>query len=117
MHQPPDPYIDSKYDLPNASLALALGVISPALAIISLGTMVLPLFAFRTNLPGLAGVVCGGIALYMHASGKALYEQEPGRYTDTSMQRLRLGRVFGLVGIILHFLTFAWIILMLALAD
>ncbi len=74
--------------LPNATLILVLGILSIVLC--------QPL--------GIAALIMGNQSI-------SLYNQEPGRYTESSLGTVKAGRICGIIGLCLIAL---WILLMLA---
>jgi hypothetical protein len=74
--------------LPNATLILVMGILSIVLC--------QPL--------GIAALIMGNQSI-------SLYNQEPGRYTESSLSTVKAGRICGIIGLCLIAL---WILLMIA---
>lgn len=97
---PPDPSF--QYELPNALLALILGILC---VVLSLGPLVL-----NTNLFGIAGIIMGASVLYIVSTGKSIYETNPSIYRADSLNKLNIARLLAIIGIVTHFALFAWLI-------
>ncbi|GEM_PF-772696 len=95
-----DLQLDNEYlgneKVPNSGGILALGIIS-----------IIP-GCFCYALPG---VICGIIALVMASKSLKLIEENPTRYTDSSIQQLKAGKVCAIIGLSLSSLFFLFIIL------
>ena len=69
--------------LPNATAVLVLGIIS-----------IVGCFCY-----GIAGIICGIIALVLAKKDMALYYANPGSFTEASRNNLKAGRVCAIVGL------------------
>lgn len=72
-------------NLPNATAALVLGIISLVGA-----------FCY-----GIVGVICGIIGLVLANKDRKLYQANPGLYASASYSTLNAGRVCSIIGLIL----------------
>ena len=72
-------------NLPNATAALVLGIIS-----------LLGAFCY-----GIVGVICGIIGLVLANKDRKLYQAAPELYSSSSYSTLNAGRVCSLIGLIL----------------
>jgi len=85
--------------LPNASVVLVLGIISIVGCCCSYG---------------LVGIICAIIALVMAKSASDLYESNPQRYTQSSYQNVKTGKVCAWVGLIPSILCIVFMIFLVA---
>lgn len=92
QYPPQQPYGNLQQQLPNATAVLVLGIISLVFC-------------------GIVGLVCGIIALNMAGKAKALYEANPGMYTQSSYSNVSSGRTCALIGVILSSLVFVFFII------
>ncbi len=69
--------------LPNATLVLVLGVLS----------------LIGVCCYGLMGAVLGIIAIVLAVQDQKAYHQSPERYTLTSYNHLRMGKIFAIIGV------------------
>jgi M penetrans paralogue family 26 len=83
-----------KQDLPNATAVLVLGIISIVGCICY----------------GVIGLICGVIALVLAKKDITAYNLDPTRYTESSYNNLKAGRVCGIIGLSLSALFLAIII-------
>jgi hypothetical protein len=84
-------YGSFQQQLPNATAVLVLGIISLVLC-------------------GIIGLICGIIALNMAGKAKALYESNPGMYTEASYSNVSSGRTCALIGVILSSIVVVFMI-------
>lgn len=75
---------DSKIELPNANVVLALGIIS----------------IVGCCCYGVVGIVCAIIALVMAKSATNLYLADPGKFTESSYKNLNAGKICAWIGLI-----------------
>ncbi|MES2592075.1 MAG: CCC motif membrane protein [Bacteroidota bacterium] len=68
--------------VPNSTAILVLGIIS-----------IVGCFCY-----GIVGIVTGIVALVLSSKAKALYEQNPGNYSEASVKNMRAGRVCAIIG-------------------
>lgn len=73
-----------QHELPNATAVLVLGIVS----IVGCFCYVLP------------GLVCGIIAWILARKDLALYNSSPGRYTQSSFNNLKAGRICAIIGLV-----------------
>ena len=95
--QPVQPQVsvgDGSEQIPNATAALVLGIIS-----------IPTCFCY-----GIVGLICGIIGLVLSGKAKRLYEAEPDRYTESSYNNLKAGRVCAIIGTILGGLSITFFI-------
>jgi hypothetical protein len=69
--------------LPNGTAVLVLGIIS-----------IVGCFCY-----GIAGIVCGIIALVLAGKDLKLYKADPGLYTAASLSNLKSGRICAIIGL------------------
>lgn len=78
--------LDSQFNqnqpLPHATAVLVLGIIS-----------IVGCLCY-----GLVGLICGIIALVLASKAKALYNQNPGMYLQSSYSNMKAGRICAIVG-------------------
>jgi len=85
--------------LPNATVVLVLGILSIVFCCCY----------------GVIGLIPAIIALVLSKRDKALYQMNPGMYTESSYKNLNAGRVCAIIGLVLNILSllyFAVIIIM-----
>ncbi len=83
--------------LPNSTAVLVLGIISIAVC-----------WCY-----GLIGLTLGIIALVLAGKANALYNGNPGLYTESSYKNMKAGKICALIGTILSGLYIVYIILIL----
>lgn len=81
-------------NLPNATTALVLGIIS-----------IPTCFCM-----GITGMVCGIIAIILGSKAMKLYNQSPGVYSISSFNNANAGKICGIVGVCLSGLIFIYFI-------
>jgi|GEM_PF-889676 len=87
------PYDQHLPELPNASSVLVLGILSIVFS-------------------GFGGAILSAIALTMASSARSLFEQEPGRYSRISLNKVETGRICSFIGIGLFFLfALMWLLI------
>ena len=96
FHQPQAP-IGMQAVLPNATTALVLGIIS------------IPTCCCF----GIAGLVCGIIAIVLGNKAMKLYKSNPVAYNISSYHNANAGRICGIIGTILSSLYFLYLIIYL----
>ena len=90
--------------LPNSSAALVMGILSLVCICCGAGALI--------------GVVLGILAIVFAKKAKALYSDNPTRYTEVSAKNANAGRICGIVGLcvagawVLFAISF-WILMML----
>ncbi len=87
-----------KETLPNATAVLVLGIIS-----------IVGCFCY-----GVLGSICGIIALVLASKDVRRYNLEPVKYTPSSYNNLKAGRVCAIIGTILSVITLLFFIVMIA---
>ena len=92
----PSGYQPGQYQeaIPNSTAILVLGIVSIATCWIY----------------GVPGIICGIIALILAKNATAAYEANPEKYTSTSFNNLKAGKICGLIGLILSILFVVFII-------
>ena len=92
--------------LPNSSGTLVMGILSIVCICCGVGLLV--------------GLVLGILAIVYAKKAKALYDENPDRYTETSVKNANAGRICGIVGLcvagawVLFAISF-WILMMLGI--
>ena len=86
--------------LPNASVVLVLGIISIVGCCCTYGTV---------------GIVCGIIALVLAKSANDLYVSDTQRYTASSYQNMKAGRICAWIGLIPSILSLVFLIYMVSI--
>lgn len=76
---------NTQINIPNSVAVLVLGICSIALC----------------WCVGIIGLGCGIVALILAGKAKALYEEEPERYTIASYNNLKAGRICAIIGTII----------------
>lgn len=87
-------------NLPNANIVLVLGILSILLC--------------WWHFISAAGIILGIIALVMANREKALYDSNPSRYTISSLNNVKTGRICAIVGITISVIVFVFVMLMIA---
>ncbi|TND08504.1 MAG: hypothetical protein FD123_2300 [Bacteroidetes bacterium] len=100
MQQNQDPYFSTKIEVPRATLAMVLGIVSIVL--------VLPAPFIGTTIVGIAGIICAGSSLMIISEAKTMLEQDPHLYLqEESKKKLKIGRTCSIIGVSIHFFMFA----------
>ena len=86
-------------NLPNANLILILGILS--------------IFLCWLHLVSFLGIVLGVAALYMSKKETSLFYSAPGRYTASSLNNVRAGRICAMIGLAISVVVFAFVMLMI----
>ncbi len=84
----------TKPDLPSATAILVLGIISIA--------------SFWCY--GIVGIITGIIALAISGTPKRLYNENPGKYSESSFKNLNAGRITAIIGLALSCI---WVVVIL----
>lgn len=74
-----------KEQLPNSSAALVMGILSIVCICCGFGAVI--------------GVVLGILSIVFAKKAKMLYEENPTRYTESSVKNADAGRICGIVGL------------------
>jgi len=85
-------------DLPNSNLTLILGILSVLLC--------------WWHFISFAGIVLGFIALVLANRETTLYNQHPERYTASSLNNVKTGRICAIIGLIVSVIVFVFVILL-----
>jgi hypothetical protein len=85
-------------NLPNANLTLILGILSVLLC--------------WWHFISFAGIILGFIALVLANRDTTLYNQHPGRYTVSSLNNVKTGRICAIIGLIISVIVFVFVILL-----
>jgi hypothetical protein len=85
--------------LPNSTAVLVLGIIS-----------IVGCFCY-----GIVGVVLGIIALVLAGKGNALYQQNPGTYSEVSYKNMKAGKICAIIGLCLSAIYMVCIIIYLCI--
>ncbi|MBR4620473.1 MAG: hypothetical protein IKO46_05775 [Salinivirgaceae bacterium] len=90
--------------LPNSSGTLVMGILSIVCICCGVGLLV--------------GLVLGILALVYAKKAKALYDENPDRYTETSVKNANAGRICGIIGLSLGgvavlFAIVVWVLMVL----
>jgi len=83
--------------LPNATVILVLGIIS----------------IIGCCCYGIVGIICGTIALVLANSSMKLYQEDSSRYSLSSYQNVKIGRICAIIGLIFSLLYIVWSIWLL----
>lgn len=94
---PPVPHVPfgTQPELPNATAALVLGIIS-----------IPTCFCL-----GIAGLVCGIIAIILGGKAVKLHKANPGVYNPSSYNNANAGKICGIIGVVLSSLYILYVIL------
>lgn len=84
--------------IPNATGVLVLGILSIVLCMCY----------------GIVGIILGIIALVLSGKGNALYKENPSRYTLSSYNNLKAGKICAIIGTILSVLMLVYFIVIIA---
>lgn len=87
-------------NLPNANIVLVLGILSILLC--------------WWHFISAAGIILGIIALVMANREKSLYDSNPSRYTISSLNNVKTGRICAIIGITISVIVFVFVMLMIA---
>ncbi|MBB4806089.1 putative membrane protein [Chryseobacterium defluvii] len=82
--------------LPNATAVLVLGIVS----------------IVTCCCYGIVGIITGVIGLSLYSKDNALYQQNPGLYSDYS--NLKTGRILCIIGIVLSVLYLIYLVVMIS---
>jgi uncharacterized protein YacL len=63
------------------------------------------------------GLIMAIIALVMASKGKALYEANPGKYSETSYSNMKAGRICAIVGLILSLIVTLYYFILIAIVG
>lgn len=85
--------------LPNATAALVLGIVSIALC-----------WCY-----GIVGLITGIIAVVIGSKAMKAHALEPGRYTEGSFKNAQAGKVCGIIGLALSALMFLYLVFMIVI--
>jgi hypothetical protein len=85
--------------LPNSNMILILGILSILLC--------------WWHLISFAGIVLGIISLVMANKEKTLYLADPSRYTLSSLNNVRTGRICAIIGLTISIIVFLFAILLI----
>lgn len=88
----------SKEILPNSTAVLILGILS----------IIVCCFL---------GLIMAIIALVMASRGKALYEANPGLYSESSWNNMKAGRICAIIGLILSLLVSLYYFILIAIVG
>jgi hypothetical protein len=83
-----NPMGGGQMDVPNATVALVLGICSIVICVL--------------------GPILGIIGLVLSGSGKKAYESNPGLYKESSYKNLKAGRICSIIGICVGALYWIW---------
>lgn len=95
--QVPQTPIGMQPNLPNATAALVLGIISIPTCICY----------------GIPGLACGIIAIILGSKAMKLHKANPGVYSSSSANNANAGKICGIIGVILSALFLIYIIIYL----
>lgn len=84
--------------IPNSTAVLVLGIIS-----------IVGCFCY-----GLVGLILGIIALVLSGKANALYQLNPGNYSESSLKNLKAGRICAIIGTCVSALYFVILIIYIA---
>jgi len=83
--------------LPNATAILVLGIIS----------------IVGCCCYGIVGIICGIIALVMANPSMKLYAEDSNRYSSSSYQNVKIGKICAIIGLIFSLIYITWYIWLL----
>ncbi len=86
-------------NLPNANIILILGILS--------------IFLCWWHFVSVAGIVLGIVALLMARKETALYHSNPARYTMSSLNNVKTGRICAMIGLTIAIIVFVFVILLI----
>jgi len=86
-------------NLPNANLILILGILS--------------IFLCWWHFVSVAGIVLGIIALVLARKETSLYCMNPARYTISSLNNVKTGRICAIIGLTIAIIVFAFVMLLI----
>jgi uncharacterized membrane-anchored protein len=86
-------------NLPNSNLILILGILSILLC--------------WWHFISIAGIVLGIISLVMAKKENALYMSDPARFTASSLNNVRTGRICAIIGLTISIIVFIFVMLMI----
>ncbi len=90
------PHVPSDRPLPNATNTLVLGILS-----------IVGCFCF-----GIAGLVCGIIALVLAGKDTRLFERNPYYYSISSYKNLNAGKICAIIGVVVSSIYMVLMLLM-----
>jgi uncharacterized membrane-anchored protein len=86
-------------NLPNANLILILGILSILLC--------------WWHFVSIAGIILGIIALYLAKRETGLYFTDPARYTISSLNNVKTGRICAIIGLTIAIIVFVFVMLLI----
>ncbi len=84
--------------IPNSTAVLVLGIIS-----------IVGCFCY-----GIIGLILGIIALVLSGKANALYQANPGTYSEASLKNLKAGKICAIIGTCLSALYFIFLVIYIA---
>jgi len=86
-------------NLPNSNMVLILGILSILLC--------------WWHFISIAGIVLGIISIVMARRENALYAADPARYTTSSLNNVKTGRICAIIGLVISIIVFLFVVLMI----
>ncbi|MEI6172625.1 MAG: CCC motif membrane protein [Bacteroidota bacterium] len=86
-------------NLPNSNMVLILGILSILLC--------------WWHFISIAGIVLGIISIVMARRENALYAADPSRYTTSSLNNVKTGRICAIIGLVISIIVFLFVMLMI----
>ncbi len=86
-------------NLPNANIIMILGILSILLC--------------WWHFVSVAGIVLGIVAIMMARKENATYSADPSRYTTSSFNNVKTGRICAIIGLTISILVFVFVTLMI----
>ena len=86
-------------NLPNANMIMVLGILSILLC--------------WWHFVSVAGIILGIVAIMMAKKENATYSAEPERYTTSSFNNVKTGRICAIIGLTISIIVFVFVTLMI----
>jgi len=86
-------------NLPNANMIMVLGILSILLC--------------WWHFVSVAGIVLGIVAIMMARKENATYSADPARYTTSSFNNVKTGRICAIIGLTISIIVFVFVTLMI----
>jgi uncharacterized protein YacL len=101
----------------SAQFSSSLPGAAPAREVLPNSTAVLVLGILSIIVCCFLGLIMAIIALVMASRGKALYEANPGKYTESSFNNMKAGRICAIIGLILSLLVSLYYFILIAIVG
>ncbi len=101
----------------NGSIPASAPASSPAQEVLPNSTTVLILGILSIIVCCFLGLILAIVALVMASKGKNLYEADPGKYTVSSFNNMKAGKICAIVGLILSIIVTLYYFILIAIVG